>query len=317
MPQIVNVGIATVDAIGKPIDVVPNPKELVLFDRLAITTGGCAVNCAIDLARMGIPNSLIVKVGNDMLGDFVHQQAKSYGIDVTALVRDPATNTPFTFVMVDSTGERRFYHTMGTNATLKAGELDLDFIARHKFCYIGGVMLMPALDGAPLADVLKKIRARGVVTLLDTVYVQADPADWRKMTLPMLPELDYFVPSEPEAAAISGFTDPDQMARFFQDHGAANVVVKLGKKGVYYRRANGDNGFVKAYKVSKVEDTCGAGDSWDAGFLAGLTLDLDFPQACLLGNASASFCIQAPGASTGIPSLQTVLDFQKKNQASL
>jgi len=314
MDQIVNIGIATVDAIGKPIDSVPNPKELVLFDRLAITTGGCAVNCAIDLAKMGIANSLVIKVGDDMLGDFVVRQAREQGIDVTGVIRDRDTNTPFTFVMVDSSGERRFCHTMGTNATLKANELNLDFIARHKFCYIGGVMLMPALDGPPLAGVLKAVRARGVITLLDTVYVQADPADWRKMNLPMLPELDYFVPSEPEAVAISGLTDPEAMARFFQDHGAANVVVKLGEKGVYYRDRNGDNGYVKAYKVVKVEDTCGAGDSWDAGFLAGLSLGWDFARACRLGNATACFCIQAAGASTGIPSLQTILDFQKKNQ---
>lgn len=312
MPDIVNVGIVTVDAIGKPIDAVPRPKELALFDRLAITTGGCAVNCAIDLGKMGIPNSLAIKVGNDMLGDFVMDQVRAVGVDVTGVVRDPATNTPFTFVMVDSTGERRFCHTMGTNATLTAGELDVDFIARHRFCYVGGVMLMPSLDGPPLAGVLKKVRSRGVVTLLDTVFVPAPQEQWRRVVLPLLPELDYFVPSEPESCAITGLSDPEVMARFFQDHGATNVVVKLGEKGVYYRTSSGDHGSVPAYPVCKVEDTTGAGDSWDAGFVAGLSLGLEFPEACRLGNATAAFCIQAPGASTGIPSLSAIQDFQKK-----
>jgi sugar/nucleoside kinase (ribokinase family) len=314
MTDIINVGIVTVDAIGKPIDKVPAPKELVLFDRLTMTTGGCAVNCAIDLGKMGIPNSLIVKLGTDMLGDFVADQAKGFGIDISKIIRERETNTPFTFVMVDSTGERRFVHTMGTNATLKAEELDLEFIARHKFCYIGGVMLMPALDGKPLAAALKKIRARGTQTLLDTVYVSAAQPRWREVILPMLSELDYFIPSEPEATAITGLTDPEAMAKFFQDQGGKNIVVKLGEKGVYYRKANGDNGYVKAYTVSKVEDTTGAGDSWDAGFLAGLSLGQTFPEACRLGNATAAFCIQAAGASTGIPSLQTIMEFQNKNK---
>ncbi|MFA5864178.1 MAG: carbohydrate kinase family protein [Phycisphaerae bacterium] len=314
MTDIVNVGIATVDAIGRTIDTVPAPKELVLFDKLAITTGGCAVNAAIDLGKMGIANSLIVKLGTDMLGDFVLEQAKGFGIDVSGVIREKATNTPFTFVMVDSTGERRFVHTMGTNATLQASDINIDFIALHKFCYIGGVMLMPALDGKPLAGVLKKIRARGVQTLLDTVYVQASQDRWREVIFPMLSELDYFVPSEPEAMAITGLTDPVEMAKFFQDNGGKNIVVKLGEKGVYYRKANGDNGFVKAYKVCRVEDTTGAGDSWDAGFLAGLSSGLDFSEACRLGNATATFCIQAPGASTGIPSLQTILEFQRQNK---
>jgi sugar/nucleoside kinase (ribokinase family) len=149
MPDIVNVGIAVVDAIGRTIEQVPAPKELVMFDRLVVTTGGCAVNCAVDLAKMGIQNSLIVKVGKDMLGDFVVRESQNQGVNVTRIVRDNAVNTSFSFAMVDSTGERRFVHTMGANATFVAEDLDLDFIATHKYCYIGGTMLMPALDGEP------------------------------------------------------------------------------------------------------------------------------------------------------------------------
>jgi sugar/nucleoside kinase (ribokinase family) len=315
MPDIVNIGIATVDAIGKTIDQMPKPKELISFDHLAFTTGGCAVNCAVDLGKMGIANSLIVKVGTDMLGDFVVAETQRYGVDTSRIIRDGSTNTPFTFVMVDHTGERRFVHTMGTNATFRAEELDIDFIAQHKFCYIGGSMLMPAMDGKPLAVALKKIRERGVVTLLDDVYVQAPQEKWREVILPMLPELDFFVPSEPEAMTITGLEDPAEMAKFFQDHGARHVVVKLGEKGVYYQRENGENGLVKAYNVSKVEDTTGAGDSWDAGFLAGLSLGDDIPEACRLGNATATFCIQSSGASTGIPSLETIKEFQQRNRS--
>ncbi|NLE28420.1 MAG: carbohydrate kinase family protein [Phycisphaerae bacterium] len=315
MPDIVNVGIAVVDAIGRTIDQVPAPKELLMFDRLVVTTGGCAVNCAVDLARMGIENSLIVKVGRDMLGDFIVRETQDQGVNVSRIVRDDTANTSFSFAMVDSTGERRFVHTMGANATFVAQDIDLDFIATHKYCYIGGAMLMPSLDGEPTAKVLHELRKRGVVTLLDDVYVQASRDQWRKMILPTLPELDYFVPSEPEAMMISGLTDPQAMATYFQDHGASNVVIKLGEKGVYYQRKNGENGHVKAYNVSKVVDTTGAGDSWDAGFLAGLNLGYDFPDACRLGNATATFCIQSAGASTGIPLLETILDFQKKNKA--
>jgi sugar/nucleoside kinase (ribokinase family) len=316
MTGIINVGIVTVDAIAQTIDKTPKPKELVFFDKLAFTTGGCAVNCAIDLGKMGISNSLIVKVGGDMLGDFVLSEAKRYGIDVSHVSRDPVTNTPFSFVMVDPTGERAFVHTMGSNATLIPSDIDVDFIGKHKFCYIGGVMLMPKLDGKPLAGVLKEIRKRGVITILDDVFISADEAKWRDVILPMLPEVDYFVPSEPEAMAISGLKDPPAMATYFMDHGAKNAVIKLGEKGVYYQDKDGKNGYVGAYKVSKVVDTTGAGDSWDAGFVAGLSLGYDFPQACLLGNATAVFCITAPGASTGIPSLQKILDFQKDNKNS-
>ena len=68
----------------------------------------------------------------------------------------------------------------------------------------------------------------------------------------------------------------------------------------------------EAYRVAKVVDTTGAGDSWDAGCLAGLSQGVTLAEACRLGNATAAFCIQAAGASTGIPSLATIREFQKK-----
>jgi len=309
---IVNVGIATVDAVAMRIDQFPEPKGLVLFDELSVTTGGCPVNCAVDLAKMGISSSLMVKVGADMLGDFVLAETSKYGIDTSRCLQDSQANTAFTFVMVDETGERRFFHTLGTNAIFGADELDLDYIAEHKFCYIGGIMIMPAMEGRPLAAVLEKLRSRGVITIVDTVY--ADQSDrWNKVINPMLSHIDYFVPSEPEAQAITGLADPAEIAQALRDEGAMNVVVKLGEKGVYYLTEKGENGYVAAYKVDQVLDTTGAGDAWDAGLLGGLSLGLGLSDACLLGNATAAFCIQALGASTGVPSLDQIKDFQRRN----
>jgi len=311
MTDIVNVGIATVDAIGRNIDSFPEPGGLVMFETLHVTTGGCAVNCAIDLAKMGIASSLIVKVGQEMLGDFVLAEATKYGIDISRCRRDPAANTAYTFVAVESRGERRFFHAVGSNATFRAEELDVDFVTRHRLCYVGGAMVMPGLDGAPLAGVLAKIRAGGTVTVLDTVYVNQPTERWRQLIFPVLPHLDYFVPSEPEANALSGRRDPADIAAFLRDHGAINVVVKLGEKGVYYSLTTGESGLVPAYRVPKVVDTTGAGDAWDAGFLAGLSMGQAVAEACRLGNATAAFCIQAAGASTGVPALSRIQEFQR------
>jgi sugar/nucleoside kinase (ribokinase family) len=68
---------------------------------------------------------------------------------------------------------------------------------------------------------------------------------------------------------------------------------------------------VPAYKVSNVVDTTGAGDTWCAGFLAGLNEGLSMPEAAALGNATAAHCIQAAGASTGIKPLAEIKAFQK------
>ncbi len=172
---------------------------------------------------------------------------------------------------------------------------------------------MPMLDGHPLAKLLSQIRSRGVTTILDTVYVLEEQNKWLSVILPMLKHIDYFVPSEPEAKAITSLDKPEEIADFLQANNANNIIVKLGEKGIYYKLKTGENGYVPAYKVTSIADTTGAGDAWDAGFIAGLNLNYSVPKACLLGNATAAFCIQAAGASTGIRNLNDIIDFQKNN----
>ena len=123
--------------------------------------------------------------------------------------------------------------------------------------------------------------------------------------------LDYFIPSQPEAKAITGLDDPSDIARAFQDRGCKNVVIKLDREGAFCRDASGVETRVPAYQIDNVVDTTGAGDSWSAGFLAGLHEGQGIPEAALLGNATAAHCIQAPGASTGIVPLDQIKAFQK------
>ncbi len=312
MSDIVNVGICTVDAIGQTIDDYPPPGGLRLFDKLTMTTGGCAVNCSIALAKMGIACDAVVKVGNDALGEFVISELTRYGVGTDGVVHTDGIHTPYTFVCVLSGGQRSFFHTMGANATLCYDDINLKIIRQARFCFVAGTMVMETFDGEQTARLLADARKAGAKTLLDTVYLDSASAEqWHANIHPALSMLDYFIPSQPEARAISGLDDPGDVARAFQDRGCRNVVVKLDEDGAFCRDAAGVETRVPAYRVDHVVDTTGAGDSWSAGFLAGLHEGLDLPEAALLGNATAAHCIQAPGASTGIVPLDQIKAFQK------
>jgi sugar/nucleoside kinase (ribokinase family) len=174
-------------------------------------------------------------------------------------------------------------------------------------------MVMATLDGEPTGKFLADVRKAGVKTLLDTVYLDsAAPAAWHAAIDPALPALDYFIPSYPEARALTGQSEPSEIARKLQAGGCANVIIKMDERGAFCREASGRETFVPAYVVEKVVDTTGAGDCWSAGFLAGLREGLSVPEAVKLGNATAAHCIQAPGASTGIVALEQIKDFQKR-----
>ncbi len=311
--DIVNIGICTVDAIARPIDEAPPPGGLRTFDSLTMTTGGNAMNCGIALAKMGVGCDVVIKVGNDPLGEFVISEATQYGLGTEAVVHDAeGTTTPFTFVCVQRDGQRSFYHICGTNGTLRNDEIDMAYVKEHRYCFVTGTMVMPTFDGEQTAAVLAEAKQAGVVTLLDTVYTDAaSQGEWRRIIEPCLPHLDYFIPSQPEAAAITGLIEPEAMARWLQDHGCTAAVIKMDADGAFCREPDGTETCVPAYQVDQVVDTTGAGDCWSAGFLAGLREGLSVPDAAALGNATAAHGIMAPGASTGIVPLDQIKTFQK------
>ena len=89
MPDILIAGIAVVDAIARPIDRFPQPGGLRFFNDLTITTGGCAINAAIALSKLGIPCEVAARVGADMLGDFVSSELHRHKLSTRLLKRDP------------------------------------------------------------------------------------------------------------------------------------------------------------------------------------------------------------------------------------
>ena len=317
MPDILIVGIATVDALARPVDRFPSPGGLFFFDKLTFSTGGCAVNCAIALSKLGMRCDVLARVGCDMPGDFVLAELERYNVTTSAVMRDPEVGTSFTFVAVGSDGERRFLHTAGANAALCREDAAPDYLAGRKIVFVAGTMLMDALDGEPTAALLADARAAGAITLLDTVYVEsAAPVKWRRRLGPALPLLDYFIPSYAEAQALTGLDDPARMAQTLQNDGARNVVIKLGSRGAFCRAATGHETLVPAFAVDQVVDTTGAGDCWSAGFLLGLLKKLPIEQAARLGNAVAAHGIQAVGAAVGVKSLDIIDEFLRHNRSN-
>lgn len=313
MPDILIVGIATVDAIARPIDEFPSPGGLFFFDKVTFATGGCAINCSIALTRLGNACDVVTRVGHDLLGDFVLAELERNHVPTGGVVRDPNASTAFTFAAVGSDGERRFLHTVGANATICRADVPTRRLASGAIVFVAGTMLMDTLDGPPTAALLGDARSRGATTLLDTVYVEsATSEEWRKRVGPALSQLDYFIPSYAEARALTGRDDPAEIARALQAEGARNIVVKLGSRGVFCRDVDGHETHVPAFKVDQVVDTTGAGDCWSAGFLLGLQNECPIDEAARLGNAVAAHGIQAPGAATGVKSLESVREFMRR-----
>jgi len=104
------------DVVVRPVRELPERGRLVLADRMELHTGGCAVNTAIALAKLGLSAGVIGKMGQDGFGDFILRELKRYGLEVGGVKRTPEANTSATMVLVEADGESRFHPLSGASA---------------------------------------------------------------------------------------------------------------------------------------------------------------------------------------------------------
>ena len=119
--------------------------------------------------------------------------------------------------------------------------------------------------------------------------------------------VDIVFANETEAEAFTSLPPRealDEISRYCEI-----AIVKVGKDGALVSPHGEEPTLVPAFLVEKPVDTTGAGDSFCSGFLTGLANGWDMVKAAQFGNGVGAHCVQALGASTGIPSMQTVLDF--------
>ena len=309
MKKICCIGSVTTDVIVSPVDALPPAGTLQKTGHTSAHVGGCAPNPAIDLAKLGAPVRLVCKVGCDSFGDFVEQECAQAGVDVSGILRDPSVSTTTSIVCVNSQGERSFLYNPGSTSALKAHEITEEMLDGCDIVFIGGALLLTAFDGAPCGELLQKAREMGKFTAMDTAWDFEDC--WMPKIRDALPGLDLFMPSYDEAVKLSGETELAKIADTFFDLGVKQVIIKTGKDGAYFAPSRDTRFSLPTYRSIKPVDTTGAGDSFCAGFLCGLAQGWDFESCGRFANAVGTHCIQAVGASTGIPSMEKVLEFMK------
>jgi sugar/nucleoside kinase (ribokinase family) len=300
--DVVCLGILVADAIARPVDDVPPRGALELVDEISLHGGGCALNTASALVRLGLTSAVVGKVGADPLGDFILQLLDERGVDRRAVLQDPGVSTSATVVLVDSGGERTFLHLPGANGRVRLEELDEDVLFSGRVLHIAGALVMPDLDGGPTAAVLAQAKARGLTTSLDTVWDAT--GRWERL-LPSLPHLDLFVPSLAEGSAITGQPEPESVAAWLRERGVGTVALKLGADGCFVAGEEFE-GYVAAPAVTAIDGT-GSGDAFAAGLLYGHLAGWPLERAAALGNAAGALASTAVGAVEGVRGLQETL----------
>ncbi len=307
--SIVCLGILVADMVGRPVRSIPDAGRLALVDEMGLYTGGCAINVATTLVRLGLPVEVIGKVGADPLGDFLVNALMERGIGSSGVKRATQVGTSSTMIMVDEHGERRYIHCIGANADLRYGDIELAMVKGASILHIAGALVMPGIDGQPTTDLLKLAQASGVTTFMDTVW--DDTGRWARLET-CLPYLDAFVPTIEEAQAVTGLDDPREVGQKLLDSGVGIVGLKMGGNGCLVLDQSGETIRLPAHEV-KVIDTTGAGDAFAAGFITGVWHGWPVERTAKFANAVGALCVTGIGAAGGVRSFDETVAFMENS----
>ena len=296
MIECLSVGILVADHLCDPIPRVPKAGELILCERLPLATGGCASNAAVDLARLGVKVGVVGCVGRDAFGRFMIDELAKAGVDVKHVHELAGVETSGTLIINVAGEDRRFIHTRGANGHLTVDHIPAATLSAAKVLYVGGYLLMPALEPARLAALFRQARSRGVKTVLDIVL--PGPGDHWPQLAPVLAETDVFLPNQDEATVITGTHDPLEQAEQFRAAGADTVVITCGGQGSVLVSPR-ERLRAGVYEMEYRGGT-GSGDAFDAGFIAGLLAGEDARGCLRWGSAVGASCVRSISATDGV-----------------
>lgn len=260
-------GILVADIFVPPLSSLPEAGKLHATDDFLLDTGGCAANTGTTLARLGADVAVCGVVGPDVFGTFISNDLTAKGLDTTAIRCADDAGTSKTVVLTVKGEDRRFIHTFGANTRFTAADLEAGPLQDAAVLYVGGYMVLPALDAEASARQFAAARARGVKVVLDVV-VPSGSAVTLDALKPVLPHVDVFLPNDEEAEMLTGLTSPRDQAKAFADLGCPTVVITQGSRGTLLL----ENGTIWESGVYPIDfvDGSGSGDAFVGGYIVGM-----------------------------------------------
>jgi sugar/nucleoside kinase (ribokinase family) len=297
--EVVCVGILVADIFIPPLARLPAAGELLASGDFLIDSGGCAANVATSLVKLDVTATAVGKVGSDHFGSFIQQDLTQKGINTVGIARSERAGTSKTVILPVIGEDRRYIHTFGANADFTAADIDRALLDGARVLYVGGYLVLPGLDATELGDLFRYARQKGVITVLDVVVPsEHDNADFAALLKPVLPYVDYFMPNDEEAHALTGESDPQQQAEQFLALGCTNAIITKGKYGTLLANKR-ETLEIPSFTV-EVVDSSGAGDAFAAGFIVGLLEGWETAQMLRFASAIGAAACTRLGCTDGV-----------------
>jgi sugar/nucleoside kinase (ribokinase family) len=268
-----------------------------IVDEAELTIGGSGAIAACGAARLGLATALASVVGGDPLGRFMLDALTQRDVDVSGVIERAEARTGVTVVLVRGS-DRAMLTAPGTITELTPELVDRRLLRAARHVHVSSYFLQDGLRPG-LADLLREARRAGATTSVDPNW---DPSEqWDGGLLDLLDETTILFVNAEEAKRIGRADDVEEAAQGLSRDGTVLVVVKLGAAGAL---AVESDGVIRSHAVAVEEiDAVGAGDSFDAGFLAGHLDGRGLEETLRLANRCGALSMRATGGTAAQPTL--------------
>jgi sugar/nucleoside kinase (ribokinase family) len=256
-----------------------------------LRSGGSAANTMIALANSGGTGCYTGKVSHDTYGEFYKKDIEEAGI-VFETKPDTEGHTGTCLILTTPDAERTMLTSLGISTTLKASDVDEERLKASQFAYIEGYLWDGESTKAASERTMKLAKENHVkvsFTYSDPFCVNRARDEFINLTKNYV---DIVFCNLEEAFALTGKDSPESAIKEIEVM-APMVFMTAGKEGAYVAHSGGHS-LIPGFPVKPL-DTTGAGDSFAAGVLYGLTHGLTPEQSARWGNYVASRVVQEIG----------------------
>ena len=258
-------------------------------------SGGSIANTIACYASFGGTAGYIGQVKKDALGETFVTDMLSLGVDVRLSPAEHGSPTARSHVFITEDGQRTMQTYLGACTELSAGNITQKTIGHPNIILLEGY-LWDIKDSTAIANQVIKYKSSSEVkialSLSDVFCVERHHEIFKEL---IDEHIDIVFGNQNELMALTKATSLDEMKHKIASHQDKLFVITQGENGSLIIRGNE---IIKqdAIFTDNVIDTTGAGDTFTAGFLFGLSENKSLQECAQIGSWAACKVVQQIGA---------------------
>jgi 2-dehydro-3-deoxygluconokinase len=274
--------------------------------RFELRWGGAECNFAIALTRLGLSCGWQSTLGDDELGRMILQGVRGEGVDASRVQLRAGRPTGLYLKQFVAGTTQVFYYRQGSAAsTLCPEDLDLPYFQSARWLHLTGIT--PALSESCRAAVERAFDLASECGLKVSFDPNLRLKLWsleraREVLLPLMRRCDVLLGGEEELLSLLGASDLGAAVKTVLGWNRPILAVKLGESGSLIATRD-ERLRAPAVQVPITVDPVGAGDGFDAGFVAGQLMGWDLQRSAQLANVVGASALGVRGDFEGYPTL--------------